>query len=637
MSLLQDPYLWLENLKNENTLKFVKKHAEKLKSFLGEIPSKLEPRIVEFFGKPYILSIKPTSIGLYFLVREKDSYGIKLIGDSEQLSEIVDSRDIGENVIITYLNASQDGKLLSFFYSIGGSDRGFLRTVKVPTLEVLDEIEGNVYNSVFVDEKSYLYVKSYRTEKPPDGVEPPTDRVFLRNFESQEEILVFGRNLPQNNLITLIESNVQDKVFALVEHGWLSGKVFTGLRSDPFNWRLVFDGKDCRVLPIGYYNENVFVICYDKGGKGRILKIDLSSKETIEVVGEDEYPLENGIIADNSIFATYLVNASHIIKVFDTNGKFLREIKISPQGSITYLRVFNGSLFFRYESFTVASRIYMLKEDKLKVLAEYCADNDIVIKEDWVESFDGTPIHVFVVEKQGVIKNNLAVVYGYGGFGVSVTPRYIGYVYPFIEDGGIFIVSNLRGGGEYGEEWHKAGMKENKWKVFEDFKAVLKYAKGKGFKTIAWGASNGGLLVATVLTQSPELLDAALIGYPLTDMLRFHKLYLGMLWTTEYGNPDDPKDREYLLNYSPYHNVSRAKRYPPVLIYTGLYDDRVHPGHAFKFAAKLEEVGAPVYLRIETTSGHLGSSPEIKIKEYSDILGFIYKVFALNVDGEKKI
>ncbi len=166
-------------------------------------------------------------------------------------------------------------------------------------------------------------------------------------------------------------------------------------------------------------------------------------------------------------------------------------------------------------------------------------------------------------------------------------------------------------------------MKEYRQNVFEDYKAVLRHVRKMGYRTIGWGVSNGGLLVAATMVQSPELFDAALIGYPVIDMLRFHKLYIGRLWTTEYGDPDNPRDREYLIKYSPYHNVRAGKKYPYTLVYTGLHDDRVHPGHALKFVARPEEVDAPVYLRVETSSGHKGSSPDIKVREYSDLYAFI--------------
>ena len=171
-------------------------------------------------------------------------------------------------------------------------------------------------------------------------------------------------------------------------------------------------------------------------------------------------------------------------------------------------------------------------------------------------------------------------------------------------------------------------MREKKQNVFDDFKAAIKFFKDRGARVIAMGQSNGGLLVGAVLTQNPEILDGAVIGYPVLDMLRFHKLYIGKAWVPEYGNPEDPREASYLAEYSPYHNI-RETKYPPTLVYTGLNDDRVHPAHAFKFVAKLKDVNAPVFLRVENESGHSGASPRTKIKEYADIMAFIYKIFEM--------
>jgi len=220
------------------------------------------------------------------------------------------------------------------------------------------------------------------------------------------------------------------------------------------------------------------------------------------------------------------------------------------------------------------------------------------------------------------------VAHGYGGFAVSLTPRFYPYIVPFLEDGGTFVVANLRGGKEYGEEWHRKGMRERKQNVFDDFMAVLELFKQKGSKIVALGGSNGGLLVGAVLTQCPELLDGALIGYPVLDMLRFHKLHIGKAWTPEYGDPDNPKDVEFLTRYSPYHNVTK-KKYPPIMLYTGLHDDRVHPAHAFKFAAKLDEAEVTYLLRVETKSGHSGATPTTKIEEYADVMAFVYKTLKI--------
>jgi len=230
------------------------------------------------------------------------------------------------------------------------------------------------------------------------------------------------------------------------------------------------------------------------------------------------------------------------------------------------------------------------------------------------------------------------VAYGYGGFGISLTPGYRPFIEALVRSGFAFVQANLGGGREEGEAWHRAGMLENKRRVFEDYAAVAEHLKMLGCKVAGWGGSNGGLLIGAVETMWPHLLDAALIGYPVLDMLRYHKLYIGRVWVPEYGDLEDPKMRQYLLSYSPYHNIPRDRKLPPTLVYTGLHDDRVHPGHKLKYAAKARKYGRPVYLRVETRSGHSGATAEVKAEEMADMLAFLVKVLGLeNGKGQGRV
>ncbi|MEM2627320.1 MAG: prolyl oligopeptidase family serine peptidase, partial [Ignisphaera sp.] len=254
---------------------------------------------------------------------------------------------------------------------------------------------------------------------------------------------------------------------------------------------------------------------------------------------------------------------------------------------------------------------------------------NVCSEEHYIESFDKTPIHVFHVYNCRR-RSNKAVLIGYGGFGISLTPRYLDYMLLLIDDGGEYFIANIRGGGEHGRKWHKAGRREKRENVYGDFLSVIKWLKSQGYRVVIHGRSNGGLLCGVIYVRYPDLIDGAVIGYPLLDMLRYHKLYIGSLWIPEYGDPDKPSDRDYLSRISPYHNLREDARYPKCLIYTGLSDDRVHPGHALKFSAKLDEHGVENYLRVETASGHIGADPMISGKEKADILAFIYYVLQLD-------
>ncbi len=627
----QDKYLWLENLEDPRVIKWVDERNKKLRELLGNLPDSLFPRVLRYYEIPYIIVAYPLNDGFIILKKNPRSYSVELYSyDGELVEKIVDSREIDANAIIHMIYPSLSGEILAYYYSIGGQDVGELVVMDTSDKRVLDRVKGSVGGIVWLSDEEYYYTRFYRKEKTPDGVKPPAERIYYRVIDGKEE-LVFGKGLGTNYMISVHPTYNEDMIMVTVHYGWVKSMIYGGPLREPIEWKLLFDGGDYIVAPVDYHNGKPYIAYYDGGGLGRILEV--RDNKVKEIVGEDEkYPLENARIFKGKIIASYLIDASSRLRILDLEGRVLREIIFDKPGSANWLIVRGDKLLFKYESFDTPSRISLLKdplEDPVTLLS-YKVDLDIVIEEEWVKSNNGTMIHFFIVKPKEV-KEKIALVRGYGGFSVSLRPRFIPVIYPLLEDGAIFVQAHLRGGGEYGEKWHRAGMRENKQNVFEDYKAVLRYLKEQGYKTIAWGASNGGLLVAATITQNPELVDVALIGYPVIDMLRFHKLYIGKLWTTEYGDPDNPKDREFLLRYSPYHNIDPSKKYPPTLVYTGLYDDRVHPGHAFKFVAKLEEIEAPVYLRVEKQSGHSGANPEVKARETTDIIAFVYKVLKLKV------
>ena len=623
----EDKYLWLENLNNPRVLEWVKERNRKLREFLGDLPGKLYPRVLKYYEIPYVLTAYPAREGFIVLKKNPRSYSIELYSyDGEFIETIVDSKNISRDAIIHAIYPSETGRILAYYYSIGGQDVGELVVIETSTKETIDKIEGSVSNIVWLKgEEEYYYARFYRNEKTPDGVEPPAERIFHRRISGGEE-LVFGEGFNTNYMMYMHPTYSEEALMITVHYGWAKSKIYGGPLRDPGKWELVFDGGDYIVESVDYYGGKPYIIYYDGNGLGRIL--EASNNKVREIVGEDKkYPLENARIFKGMIISSYLVEASNRLRIYDLEGRLVKEIVFDKPGSVNWLVIRGDKLLYKYESFDTPYTLRLLENPlgEPKTLLEHRIPLDIEVRDEWATSSDGTRIHFFTVKPRRGKEKKMVLVRGYGGFGVSLKPRFIPMIYPLLEDGGLFVQANLRGGGEYGEKWHHAGMKENKQNVFEDYKAVLRLLKEKGYKTIAWGASNGGLLVAATITQNPELVDVALIGYPVIDMMRFHKLYIGRLWTTEYGDPDNPRDREYLLKYSPYHNIDPSKKYPPTLVYTGLHDDRVHPGHAFKFAARLEEIGAPVYLRVEEQSGHSGANPETKARETTDLIAFAYK------------
>lgn len=619
----EDPFIWMENLNDRAVLEFVAMENKRLRDFLGNLPSKLYKRIQEYYDLKQVLGIQPTKIGYFMLEMDKESRNITLLRRDGSRETIVSSLDLGKDYFLQYFTVRKEGDVIAYSYSYGGADIGKMRFINVETGEIIDELEGSIWSIVWLSKDKYYYVRFYREGKTPDGVSSPATRVFIRENGSDE--MVFGEGLKPAYFISLTKSNFSDKALILVSYGWRESKVYGGNINDPESWRLIHES-NVPAHPIEYVNNYYLIAVYDKEGYGRIITKN-NKVHAIDFVPEWNYPLQGAVITNRYVIAHYLVNASSILRLFNLNGELIRELKFNPPGSIRSL-VSNGEeTVFKYESFWIPYRLYSLMDD-LKIIDKLELEKDYIVNEGFVESKDGTKIHYFEVKKRDTIKKK-ALIYGYGGFRISITPSFSPMIIPLIDDGGTYIITNLRGGLEYGEKWHISGMRENKQNVFDDFISVIENYRNKGYLTVAIGRSNGGLLVGATVTQRPKILNGAVIGYPVLDMLRFHKLYIGAAWIPEYGNPNNPEEREFLLEYSPYHNIRANQRYPLILVYTGLHDDRVHPAHAFKFVMKLREVKAPVYLRTETTSGHAGASPEVKIRESADILAFIYKALKM--------
>lgn len=615
-----DPYLWLEDTKSTKAKEWFSKKDKAARKLLKPISVKLKPRIEKYYSIPYALLVRTSKNGNFVLLRDGKDFKIKMITSDGYADDLINSKKLGKDVVLQWLYVSKEGDRFAFSYSFGGSDEGISRIVETRSREVLDELKGRIDDVTWLDKDRYYYGRLYAKEKTPDGTDPPAERIFLR--ENSKDELVFGKGIPTSHFIMLKKSLEGNKALLVVSYGWTKSDVYAGKLDKPESWNLLYGKGDFVSWPIDYLKGQCLVASFDNGGMGRILCVR-ENGETAKIVEEQPYPLQEAVATENKIVASYLVNASSSIEAFRLDGKKILEIKPEPAGTIESLDASADGCVFKYESFFIPYRIYVLEKDQLKVLESEELRENLEVEDLWVNSKDSTRLHMFKVGKKRGI-NDKVLVYGYGGFGVSLTPGFYPYIIPFLEDGGTFVVTNLRGGKEYGEEWHRKGMRENKQNVFDDFMAVLKFYKQKGSKTIGYGVSNGGLLVGATLTQCPELFDGALIGYPVLDMLRFHKLHIGKAWAPEYGDPDNVEDAEFLTKYSPYHNV-RKKKYPPIMLFTGLHDDRVHPAHAFKFAAKLDQVGATYMLRVETKSGHSGATPTTKILEFSDIMAFVYK------------
>ena len=616
---MEDPYIWMEDLNDERVLRLVEEENRKFREFIGELSDELFPEVWEYHSIPVLTGAKLTEKGVVEMYREGDRQIIRWLGGETIVDSKELEKELKDEVLLQGFTVDDKGRSLAYSFSIGGADEGITRIIDLETGELIEEFRPSVWNITFL-EGGYYFSRFYRHGETPDGVKAPAVRLFWRDKDGEK--MVFGEGLGSGYFLGFGKSTDGKWAILTVTFGWNSAEIYVGPIDEPEKWEKVYSA-DVPVEPVDVIDGTLYLLTREGRGLGKLIAVKDGKVE--EIIPEGDFPLEWAGIVNGKILAGRLVHASHRLEVYSLDGEKLDEVRFDLPGSVYPLDADGKKVLLRYESFTVPYRLYEF-DGELKLVEGQEVEGNFNVEEDFAVSKDGTKIHYFLVK--GERDEKKAWVFGYGGFNISLTPRFFPQAIPFIKRGGTFAMANLRGGSEYGEEWHRAGMRENKQNIFDDFIAVLGKLKAEGYKVAAWGRSNGGLLVSATLTQRPDVMDAALIGYPVIDMMRFHKLYIGSVWIPEYGNPDDPKDREFLLKYSPYHNVDPKKKYPPTLIYTGLHDDRVHPAHALKFFMKLREIGAPVYLRVETKSGHMGASPETRARELTELLAFVVKTLS---------
>ena len=399
---------------------------------------------------------------------------------------------------------------------------------------------------------------------------------------------------------------------------------------------------DYRVLD--HVGDNLIVLTNFQAPKYKLVRIDVNSLNVgnwIDLIPEKNYVLKECEIAGGKIIASYMKDAKSELELYDLKGKHLNDIKLPTIGSVSgiHASLNNDNFYYTFKSFTVAPTVYEynVAENTNSVFFKPELDfdfNKYETKQVFYESKDGIKIPMFIVHKKGLKLegNNPTLLYAYGGFNISMLPSFKIDRLIWLENGGIFAMPNIRGGGEYGENWHKAGIRLNKQNVFDDFISASEYLINEKYtspkKLTIRGGSNGGLLIGAVINQRPELYSVAFPEVGVMDMLRFQKFTIGWAWVNEYGSSDDSIQFENLYNYSPIHNIDKAKNYPAVMVVTADHDDRVVPAHSFKYIATLQEKYSgknPVFIRIQTQAGHSAGKPtSMKIEEAADKWSFAF-------------
>lgn len=656
-TVVEDPYRWLENDTSQETKDWVKAQNEVTFGFLNKLPGrgKIRKRLAELLDYPkYGVPFKKA--GKYFFFKNDGLQDQSVLFMCETLDVeprvIIDPNTFSENgtVSLTSVEVSEDGKYLVYMVASSGSDWNEIYVKNIETGETLKDhlewvkfsdlswFDGGFYYSAYdkpTEGQEFLYANEFqKVYYHKLGASQSEDVLIIEDKENRQRMFSAGVTEDKHFLAITISESTSGNALSVKNLTKESSEIVPVMTSTKNDFTL-----------IGNVGDELFILTNYKAPKYRLLKVDINNsveKYWMEVIQEEENVLERTTLAGNRIVATYMKDAHSELAIYSYNGEFERSIQLPGIGSVDSFRGKKDEniAFYDYTSFNTPGEIYQFdferNESRLFFRPEVKFNsNDYEVKQKFFESKDGTRLPMFIIHKRGMKLDgkNPTLLYGYGGFNISLTPSFSAIRMAFIEKGGVFALANLRGGGEYGEDWHLAGTKFQKQNVFDDFIAAAEYLIQSNYTDrnhlAIQGGSNGGLLVGAVLNQRPDLFKVALPAVGVMDMLRYQKFTIGWAWASDYGTSADSKEMfEYLYKYSPYHNIIKDGKYPAVLVTTADHDDRVVPAHSFKYIARLQEFNKgelPVLIRIDTDAGHGSGKPTSKvIEEYGDILAYVY-------------
>lgn len=653
-----DPYRWLEVDTAAEVEAWVDAQNEVTFDYLHHIPfrSEIRDRCEELYN--YTKYSVPRQVGNQLIFYKNDGlqnqpviYIMDRGDDPTNADVLLDPNAWSESgtSAISLIGASRDNQYMAFLVQEAGSDWGTIHVMNLENGEVLeDKLEWVKFSGASWHGNGFFYS---RYPAPDEGMELSNENSFhsvyyhtLGQDQAQDELIYRDDKAPKmyhNVAVT------EDNRFLIMEKA--SGTDgfetwFMSLYADKSDFEPLFTGFTNKNSVVDHRDGYFYVLTDVDAPNYRLVRVpadDPDIRNWEDVLPEQDYLLESVRSTGGKLFANYLQNATNQIYVYDFDGNEERKVDLPGTGSVGG---FGGKseateTYYSYTSFIYPSTIFRYDIESGTSEVMFASDLDFdpaeyVEKQVWYPSKDGTEVSMFIVHRKDVELDgqNPTLLYGYGGFNISLGPSFSSSRLVLLEKGGVYAMPNLRGGGEYGEEWHQQGMLEKKQNVFDDFIAAAEYLIDEGYtnskKLAISGRSNGGLLVGACMTQRPELFQVAFPGVGVLDMLRFHKFTIGWGWVPEYGSSDDPEQFKFLYAYSPYHNLEEGTAYPATLVTTADHDDRVVPAHSFKFAARLQEVQAgpaPVLIRIDKDAGHGAGKPTSKIlDEQADVWSFLF-------------
>jgi len=652
---VKDPYRWLEDDRSEETENWVKRQNEVTFDYLENIPyrNKLKERLTKLWdyeklsapftegGKIYFFKNDGLQNQSVLYRRESEEAEAKVFLDPNKFSE-------DGTTSLAAMSFSEDGKKLAYAISEGGSDWRKIILMNADDKKILGDTikdvkfsgvswkgnEGFYYSSFDKPDGSELSAKTdqHKLYYHKLGTPQSDDQIIFGNSEAQKRRYVGGSVTEDNRYLIISARNSTS-----------GGELYImDLQKESPELVTILDNQDTDSYVIENDGSKLFIVTNLDAPNKKIVTVDASDpgpENWEDFIPETEHVLSPST-GGGYFFTEYMVDAISKVKQYDYDGKLVREIELPGVGSAGGFGAKKAKdvLYYSFTNYVTPGTIYKydIENGTSEVYNKPNIDFDpeqFTSEQVFYESKDGTKIPMIITYKKGTQLNgkNPTILYGYGGFDVSLTPGFSTAMSVWLEQGGVYAVPNLRGGGEYGKAWHDAGTKLKKQNVFDDFIAAAEYLIDNDYTSSDYlavrGGSNGGLLVGATMTQRPDLMKVALPAVGVMDMLRYHTFTAGAGWAYDYGTSEDNKEMfQYLYNYSPVHSVEAGTEYPATLVTTGDHDDRVVPAHSFKFAAELQdkqEGTNPTLIRIETNAGHGAGKPTSKIiEEYADIFGF---------------
>lgn len=656
-----DPYRWLEDPDSAETKAWVEAQNQVTFNYLSQIPQReeIKRRLTQVWDyEKYGIPFKRGDRYFYYkndgLQNQSVLYVLNSLDDEPRVLIDPNLLSADGTVSLSGVAISKDGNLMAYALSYSGSDWKEWHVRNIETGEDLpDIIKWSKFSgaSWTHDHQGFFYSR-YDEPNPETKHEDVNyyHKLFYHKIgtDQSQDILVYHRPDQKEWGFSGVVS--EDGRYLIISV-WLG----TDPKNLLFYKDLTVPNREVVELISEFKaqysfidNEgSVFWIETDLDApRGRVIAIDITQGNQTEIIPEQAETLQGVSVVNHQFVAAYLKDAHSQIKIFNLDGSWVRDVVLPGLGSAGG---FDGDradteTFYSFTSFTTPTTIYRynMLTGESSVFRQPQVDfnpADYESQQVFYHSKDGTRIPMFITHKKGIKLdgNNPTYLYGYGGFNISLTPSFSVSQLVWMEYGGILAIPNLRGGGEYGEEWHQAGTKLNKQNVFDDFIAAAEWLIANKYtcreKLAIGGGSNGGLLVAACLTQRPDLFAAVLPAVGVLDMLRFHKFTIGWAWCSDYGSPENPEEFKALYAYSPLHNLKPGTHYPATLITTADHDDRVVPAHSFKFAAALQAAQAgeaPILIRIETKAGHGADKPTTKIiEEVADKWAFLFRVLGM--------